>query len=89
VEAGDLEALGDAMNVNQGLLAALQLSSPRIDEMVHRLRSLGAYGAKLTGAGGDGGAVIAVFPDPKPLVPRLTALGIRCFASQIAGPQGP
>ena len=29
VEAGDLEALGDAMNVNHGLLAALGLSSPR------------------------------------------------------------
>ena len=29
VEAGDLEGLGDAMNVNQGLLAALGLSSRR------------------------------------------------------------
>jgi mevalonate kinase len=87
VEAGDLEALGDAMNVNHGLLSALQLSSPRIDDLIHRLRALGAYGAKLTGAGGDGGAVIGLFPEPEPIIPRLNALGIRCFASQLAGPR--
>ena len=66
VEAGDLEALGDAMNVNQGLLSALGLSSPPLEEMVHRLRALGALGAKLTGAGGDGGAVIGLFLEPEP-----------------------
>lgn len=87
VAAGDLEALGDAMNVNHGLLAALQLSSSRLDDMVHRLRGMGALGAKLTGAGGDGGAVIGLFLEPEPAVAKLTALGVRCFASQIAGPR--
>lgn len=87
VEAGDLEALGDAMNVNQGLLAALGLSSPPLEEMVYRLRGLGALGAKLTGAGGDGGAVIGLFLEPAPAVAKLTALGVRCFSSQLAGPR--
>jgi len=87
VEVGDLDALGDAMNVNQGLLSALQLSSSRLDEMVYRLRDLGALGAKLTGAGGDGGAVVGLFRDPLPAVAKLTALGIRCFSSQLAGPR--
>nr|WP_225937481.1 mevalonate kinase [Myxococcus sp. RHSTA-1-4] len=87
VEAGDLAALGDAMNVNQGLLAALGLSSPPLEEMVYRLRGLGALGAKLTGAGGDGGAVIGLFLEPAPAVAKLTALGVRCFSSQLAGPR--
>jgi mevalonate kinase len=87
VEQGDLEALGDAMNVNQGLLAALGLSSPPLEEMVYRLRGLGALGAKLTGAGGDGGAVIGLFLEPEPAVAKLLQLGVRCFSSQLAGPR--
>jgi mevalonate kinase len=84
VEEGDLEALGDAMNVNQGLLAALGLSSPGIESLVHRLRQEGALGAKLTGAGGDGGAVVGLFERPAPVVKRLESEGIRCFASRLA-----
>jgi mevalonate kinase len=87
VEAGDLEGLGDAMNVNQGLLAALGLSSPPLEEMVYQLRGLGALGAKLTGAGGDGGAVIGLFLEPEPAVAKLLKLGVRCFSSQLAGPR--
>ena len=61
LEAGDLEGLGDAMNVNHGLLAAAGVSSPALDTAVAGLRRAGALGAKLTGAGGDGGAVVALF----------------------------
>jgi len=53
----------------------------------HRLRNMGALGAKLTGAGGDGGAVIGLFNDTGPVVHELTRLGIRCFDSQLAGPR--
>lgn len=87
IEAGDLDALGDAMNINHGLLSALGLSSQRIDDMVYRLRRMGALGAKLTGAGGDGGAVIALFLEPEPTVAKLTREGITCFSSQLAGPR--
>ena len=66
LEAGDLEALGDAMNVNHGLLAAAGVSSPALDAAVDALRRAGALGAKLTGAGGDGGAVVALFRGPPP-----------------------
>ena len=54
------------MNLSQGVLSALQLSSPGIEQMVHLLRGAGALGAKLTGAGGDGGAVIGLFLEPEP-----------------------
>ena len=86
VRQGDLESLGDLMNLNQGLLSALQLSSDRIDAMTRYLRVHGALGAKLTGAGGDGGAVIGLFREPEPMIKRLTDDGIECFCSQLAGP---
>jgi mevalonate kinase len=87
VEQGDFTALGDAMNVNQGLLSALGVSSGAIDELVHRLRALGALGAKLTGAGGEGGAVIGLFLEPQRALVRLTEQGVHCFVSQVAGPK--
>jgi mevalonate kinase len=62
------------------------VSSPEIEQMVQRLRQLGALGAKLTGAGGQGGAVIGLFLEPEPAVARLTREGTRCFAAQVAGP---
>jgi mevalonate kinase len=86
IERGDLEALGDAMNVNHGLLSALQLSSPALDDMVYLLRRRGALGAKLTGAGGEGGAVVGLFLEPEPDVAELSAQGVRCFGCQLAGP---
>jgi hydroxymethylglutaryl-CoA reductase len=55
----DLDELGDLMNVNQGLLNALGVSSPELETLVHIARQAGASGAKLTGGGG-GGAMIAV-----------------------------
>ncbi len=86
VGKGELESLGDLMNLNQGLLCALQLSSDRIDSMVRKMRAHGALGAKLTGAGGDGGAVIGLFKDPQPMMKQLKAEGFDCFSSQLAGP---
>lgn len=87
VRKGDLPALGDVMNMNHGLLSALGLSSPVLEDMVYRLRDLGALGAKLTGAGGDGGAVIGLFPEPEQAVVKLRAQGVDCFTSQLAGPR--
>ena len=58
---GDLEELGRLMDVNHGLLSALGVSSRSLDAMVWAARNAGAYGAKLTGAGG-GGCVVALDP---------------------------
>ena len=56
---GDIEELGELMNINHGLLGALQVSSPELETLVGVARRAGALGAKLTGGGG-GGAMIAV-----------------------------
>jgi mevalonate kinase len=55
----DLPKLGSLMNINHGLLASLGVSIAKLDMMVHASRVAGAYGAKLTGAGG-GGCIIAL-----------------------------
>lgn len=87
VESGDLPALGDAMSAGHGVLSALGLSSAGIDQLVHRVRRLGALGAKLTGAGGDGGAVIGLFYEPEPAVAALRRQGVESFVSHLAGPR--
>ncbi len=57
--AGDLPALGQALNANHALLQALGVSTPELDALVNAARAAGAYGAKLSGAGG-GGNMLAV-----------------------------
>lgn len=58
----DYEALGAMMNVCQGFLNAIEVSTPELENMIHIARSNGAIGAKLTGSGG-GGSIVALCPD--------------------------
>ncbi len=62
VRAGDWNALGQLMDLNQGLLASLLLSTEKIEDLCHVARKAGAFGAKLTGSGG-GGCMIALAAD--------------------------
>lgn len=59
LQKGDWERVGDLMNINHGLLNALGVSTPVLEEACVAAREAGALGAKLTGAGG-GGCVIAL-----------------------------
>lgn len=61
VGQGELGALAGFMDLAHGLLAALGVSSPELEALIHGARAAGAEGAKLTGAGG-GGAAIALAP---------------------------
>ena len=61
LENARFEELGELMNLCQGYLNALQVSSPELEELIHLARSNGALGAKLTGGGG-GGSMIALCP---------------------------
>jgi mevalonate kinase len=57
--AADWPALGAAMNRAHRLLAELGVSTAQLDALCDAARAAGAWGAKLTGAGG-GGAIIAI-----------------------------
>lgn len=56
---GDLERAGHLMTANHVLLRRLGVSTPSLDRLCDLAMTSGAYGAKLTGAGG-GGASIAL-----------------------------
>lgn len=75
LKAGDWEKVGALMNINHGLLNALGVSSPILEDACVAARNAGALGAKLTGAGG-GGCVIALVGDQaEPVQKALSALG--------------
>ncbi len=56
---GSLRDLGELMDINQGLLDALGVSTQALSNLIFAARGVGAYGAKLTGAGG-GGCMVAL-----------------------------
>ena len=61
LKAQNYDELGRLMNICQGLLNAIGVSTPDLENMVSIARQNGALGAKLTGAGG-GGSIVALCP---------------------------
>lgn len=89
LEDGHLGALGELMDLNQGYLNALGVSTPAIEALCAIARDRGALGAKLTGAGGGGAVIALVDDDPEPVVRAFQAAGYGAFATEIrAGAEG-
>lgn len=59
LEDGDFEKVGKLMNLNQKLLDGLGIGSKELTKLISAARSAGAFGAKLSGAGG-GDCMIAL-----------------------------
>jgi hydroxymethylglutaryl-CoA reductase len=81
----DLETLGELMNINQGLLNAIQVSSWELEELIEIARKSGALGAKLTGGGG-GGAMIALAATDEvaqEIAANIRKAGYRAIVTQI------
>lgn len=85
LEDGALGAVGELMDVNQGYLNALGVSTPAIEALCAIARERGALGAKLSGAGGGGAVIALVDDDPTPVVRAFAAAGYQAFATEIAG----
>jgi mevalonate kinase len=79
LRAGDSKALGQLMDMNQSLLAALMVSTPALEELIAKAREAGALGAKLTGGGG-GGCMIALVDGEEARTRVLEALGETAFS---------
>jgi mevalonate kinase len=60
----DWQTVGELMNINQGYLESLGVSTQKLSEMIYAVRDNGGYGAKLSGAGG-GDCIIALAPQDK------------------------
>jgi mevalonate kinase len=83
LEAGDVKAVGQLLDMNQMLLAGLFVSTSEIETLCRLAREAGALGAKLTGAGG-GGCVIALCEGPPvDVLAAWSAAGFACFATTI------
>ena len=79
------QELGQLMNLCQGYLNALQVSTPELEELIHLSRANGALGAKLTGGGG-GGSMIALCPDAqKQVADVIQAAGYKALQVTIGG----
>ncbi|WP_292346651.1 MULTISPECIES: mevalonate kinase [unclassified Methanoregula] len=72
--------LGRYMNMNHHLLEVLGVGHPQLAKMVVAARSAGAFGAKITGAGG-GGSMVALCP--KQLKHRVAQAIEKCEARAI------
>ncbi len=70
----DYSSLGKLMNMNHGLLDALGVSTVELSSLVYAARSAGAYGAKLTGAGG-GGCMFALTDSPQDVASAIERAG--------------
>ncbi|HMB46092.1 MAG TPA: mevalonate kinase [Candidatus Methanoperedens sp.] len=77
------QALGKLMNVNHGLLDALGVSTMELSTLVYAARNAGAYGAKLTGAGG-GGCMVALSDSPRKVASAIEKAGGTAIISSFA-----
>ena len=75
IQDNNLVALGELMNICQGMLNALQVSTPELEQLVNIARENGALGAKLTGGGGGGSIIALSNGDTEPLVSAIRAAG--------------
>ena len=81
------EGLGKLMNDNHILLRMRGVSSPGIEKAVSCAIKHGAYGAKITGGGGEGGAVLALCGSGKlgGISERVAAeTGFKCHSVSLA-----
>ncbi len=82
---GDARALGGLLNENHEMLARAGMSSRGIEKARKVCLKNGAYGSKLSGAGGEGGAVIAIVDAWKvgEVVRELKKEGFGAFVAEV------
>ena len=85
LRAGDVEAVGTLMLASHASLRDdFGVSTPALDELVERLVTAGAYGARLTGAG-FGGCVVGLVPAARATEIATAAGGFVVHAAAGAG----
>ena len=81
IRRGAWPELGKSFDAAHSILGRLGVSTDRLDLCCRTAREAGALGAKLTGGGG-GGCLIALTPDPIPVIAALEAQGCTAFATR-------
>ncbi|OYT63939.1 mevalonate kinase [Methanosarcinales archaeon ex4572_44] len=83
LEEGDCRGVGKLMNINHGLLEALGVGTTRLLRLVHAARDAGAFGAKITGAGG-GGCMVALADNAREVAQGIERAGGKAMVVEIA-----
>lgn len=84
LKRGDIAELGELMNLNQGLLNALQVSSKELEDLINLARRHGALGAKMTGSGGGGAMIAIAEPDKiEAIAVAMRSAGYNSFITEI------
>lgn len=82
LKAGDMVKLGAEFDRAHACFERLGLNTKETDEIVRVARKHGAYGAKISGAGG-GGCVIALAKEPSKLIPLFEKIGYPSFVAEL------
>jgi mevalonate kinase len=82
LESSNLAKLGETMGIAQECFVGLGLSTPQIDEIIDTALKNGAFGAKITGAGG-GGCVIILTDKPSKLISHYKKSGYDFFETKL------
>ncbi|MCP4601530.1 MAG: mevalonate kinase [Proteobacteria bacterium] len=77
LKQGDLKTLGQLMNENQEQLSWFGVSTTTLDRISRLALEAGALGAKLTGGGGGGCAVVLTEPGDTSVVRQLASAGFK------------
>lgn len=85
LKRGDLQLMGLLMTSNHLALSHFGVSSPELDEIVKESIRCGAFGAKLTGAGGGGSVIALANPESsKFILERMRSLRYECFEAKLS-----
>ena len=79
IQDNDFNTLGEMMNLCQGMLNALQVSTPELERLISIARAAGALGAKLTGGGG-GGAIVALVHEESNVAEAIESEGFETLS---------
>ena len=81
----DLDLIGHLMTANHCLLSSFGVSVPALDTIVAQSIMAGALGAKLTGAGGGGSAIVLARPDLMSMVTdKMGQIGFKSFLARLS-----
>ena len=85
LQDNDVKSVGEMMNVCQGLLNALQVSTPELERVIEIAREAGAVGAKLTGGGGGGSMVALCNGNANDIQAALEQQGFQTIPIRVGG----
>jgi mevalonate kinase len=87
IAKGELDALASAMELQHGILSGFGLVSESVQEVVREAKKSGALAAKMSGAGGSGGAFVALAADQrtaKRVLAKVKSLGAIAWIERLA-----